>query len=434
MGDRSYGGRHYRVTDRQASADRTDPPVSECDVAIVGAGPYGLSAAAHLGGLDVRVFGRPMSFWREHMARGMLLRSPLVASNLSSPTRELGLVQYEREHGRALTEPLPLETFIDYGNWFQQMTVPSPDQRSVRMVQRAGDRFLISLEDGEQIRAGKVVVAAGIEPFAWRPSEFSALPARIVSHSVDHADLTAFAGARVCVVGAGQSAIESAALLSEAGAQVEVIARTGTVNWLLRSSWLHRLGPVRRLLYAPSDVGPAGVSWLIQLPGLFRRIPRRVQDPLAERSIRPAAAAWLVPRVNDVSILLGRSVVSTEERGGVARLRLSDGAVHTADHVLLATGYRVDIARYGFLADSLLDGIDRVNGYPRLGPAFESSAPGLHFLGAPAAWSYGPLFRFVAGAEYASRQLARKLCRGNESSSHSHRSAGELTGIEARGR
>jgi hypothetical protein len=384
-----------------------------CDVAIVGAGPYGLSAAAHLAGLDVRVFGRKMSFWRRHMPRGMFLRSPRAASSLSSPAPSLRLEDYERELGAAPPGPVPLETFVGYGDWFQGRSVPDIDTRKVQAVRRNGATFSLTLDDGEVLRASRVVVAAGIEPFAWRPPEFASLSPERASHSVDHADLGRFAGSEVCVVGAGQSAIESAALLHESGASVQVVARTASVNWLLRSGLLHQLGPLRALLYAPSDIGPAGVSWLIHLPSLFRRIPRRIQDPLAERSIRPAASAWLVPRVADVPIVLGRKVLSAAESNGRARLTLDDGTVLSPEHVLLATGYRVDIGRYGFLDPELLKDVDRVDGFPRLGRGFESSVPGLHFLGAPAAWSYGPLFRFVAGAEYASPDNARLMFAGN---------------------
>jgi hypothetical protein len=394
---------------RQVSAD----PAAACDVAIVGAGPYGLSAAAHLVGLDVRVFGRKMSFWREHMPRGMFLRSPRPASSLSSPAPSLKLEDYERENGAAVPGPVPLETFVAYGDWFQGRSVPRIDTREVRFIRRNGESFLLTLDDGEVLHARRVVVAAGIEPFAWRPPEFASLSPDRVSHSVDHADLSRFAGTEVCVVGAGQSAIESAALLHEAGANVKVVARASSVNWLLRSGLLHRLGPLRGLLYAPSDIGPAGVSWLVHLPGVFRRIPRRIQDPLAERSIRPAASAWLVPRVADVSLVLGRQVASAAESNGRVTLTLDDGTLLSPEHVLLATGYRVDIDRYAFLDPGLLSEVDRVAGFPKLGLGFESSVPGLHFLGAPAAWSYGPLFRFVAGAEYAAPELARSILARN---------------------
>lgn len=365
------------------------------------------------------------------MPRGMFLRSPHEASNLSSPALALRLDDYKLERGRVLPQPLPLETFIDYASWFQRRAVPETDPRTVRLVQRTDEGFLLTLDDDEALHARRVVVAAGIESFAWRPPEFAGLSQEKVSHSVDHADLGRFADARVCVVGAGQSAIESAALLHEAGANVEVIARAPRVNWLVRSGWLHRAGPLRRLFYAPSDIGPAGVSWLVQLPGILRRIPRRIQDPLAERSVRAAASAWLVPRVADVPIVLGQRIASADEVDGRVRLALDDGSVRIADHVLLATGYRVDIRRYRFLAPELLEAIDRVGGYPKLGACFESSVPGLYFVGAPAAWSFGPLFRFVAGAEYAACALARSLRAAGAPSSAPREFSEAAAGSEA---
>src|SRR5207249_8499111 len=80
----------------------------------------------------------------------------------------------------------------------------------------------------------------------------------------------------------------------------------------------------------------------------------------------------------------------------------------------LATGYRVDVALYDFLAPEVLKTVRRVDGYPLLGPGFESSLPGLHFLGAPAARSFGPVSRFVSGTPYAARALARRIAGKSE--------------------
>ena len=149
------------------------------DVAIVGAGPYGLSAAAHLAGLDVQVFGHPLSFWREHMPWGMFLRSPRVASSLSSPNPSLRLQDYERERRADSDGPLPLETFLAYGEWFQVRTAPPIDTREIRLVERDRAGFLLRLDDGEAVRSRRVVVALGIEPFAWRPPGPSTPPAAV---------------------------------------------------------------------------------------------------------------------------------------------------------------------------------------------------------------------------------------------------------------
>jgi hypothetical protein len=383
-----------------------------CDVAIVGAGPYGLSAAAHLraaDGLHVRVFGEPMSFWERHMPKGMLLRSPLAGTHLSDPHGALTLQAYQSASGNHILAPLPLNRFTDYGRWFQRHAVPDLDTRKVDCLERQGEDFRLTLEDGETWKARRVIVAAGIMPFAWHPPEFKALPTSLASHACTHRDLTNLARKRVIVVGGGQSALESAALLHEMGADVEVLARAAIVRWLWRRSWLHTFGPVGRLLYAPPDVGQAGISHLVARPNWFRRLPRRMQDRLGVRSIRPAGAAWLKPRCQQIAITTGRAIISAVPVSGGANLKLDDGSERRADHVLLATGYRVDISRYPFLPEELLTSIRRVNGYPQLNAGFESSVPGLHFLGAPAAWSFGPLMRFVAGTGFASRALTQNI-------------------------
>jgi hypothetical protein len=384
--------------------------MESCGIAIIGAGPYGLSLAAHLQGSDptqVRVFGEPMSFWQRNMPKGMFLRSPWSASNLSDPARALTLDAFECERGQRIPRPVPLADFVDYGLWFRARAVPDVDARVVENLERADGEFLLSLEGGETLRARAVVVAAGIAPFAAFPPQFSEISGSRVSHSSEHSDLTVFEDRRVVVIGAGQSAIESAALLKEARASVEVIARAPAVHWLGRSAWMHRVAG--RLLYAPSDIGPAGASWLVAAPWAFRRIPRRIQDPLAVRCIRPAASDWLAPRVSGVPVTFARTIAAVSERNGQLRIELDDGTERTADHALLATGYHVDIERYPFLDRQVVQDIDRVGGFPRLGRGFESSVRGLHFVGAPAAWSFGPLSRFVAGAGYAARAVSTRV-------------------------
>jgi FAD-dependent urate hydroxylase len=382
--------------------------MESCDIAIIGAGPYGLSVAAHLNGKSqVRVLGKPMSFWQHNMPKGMFLRSPWSACSLSDPGRALTLDAFERERNIRIARPVPLDVFVEYGLWFQEQAVPEVDPRAVELLEHCDGEFRISLDDGESLRARAVVLAAGIIPFAAFPSAYAGISSSRVSHSSEHSDLTAFEDQRVVVVGGGQSAIESAAILNEAGASVEVIIRAPEVNWLHRSARIHRAAG--RLLYAPSDIGPAGVSWLVAAPWAFRRIPRPMQDPLAARCIRPAASGWLAPRLDGIHVTMGCAVVAASEQNGEVRIELDDGTGRMVDHVLLATGYEVDIARYPFLDRRLLEGVDRVRGFPRLHRGYESSVRGLHFVGAPAAWSFGPLSRFVAGAGCAARAVTARV-------------------------
>ncbi len=389
----------------------------KCMVTIIGAGPYGLSAAGYLQAANVefRIFGEPMSFWQKQMPVGMCLRSNWGASHIADPRQELTLDAYCRERGNHISKPIPLDRFVDYGCWFQRQAVPNLERRNALSVDLVAGGFRVNLEDGEEFTSRRVVVAGGISPFAARPAEFASIPPALASHTSEHNDLRKFKGQRMVVIGAGQSALESAALLKEAGIQVEVIARTKTLNWVGLHAKLHHLGMISKMLYSTRDVGPAGISRLVAMPHLFRRFPRLFQDRTAYRAIRPAGAGWLQPRIAGVPITLGRKVVSAAVAGSQLRLRLDDGTERLVDHALLATGFRVDVARYPFLPPSLSKQLKTVNGFPVLKRGLESSIPGLHFLGKPAAWSFGPLLGFVSGAEFASNDLVRSITRSNGS-------------------
>jgi hypothetical protein len=385
--------------------------MTDTNVAIIGAGPYGLTAAAHLrrAGIDVQVFGQPMSFWSSNMPAGLLLRSNWTATCIAEYQGELSLDSFCAATGASFSTPVPLDRFIDYGLWVQHKVAPDVDCRTVDALVASPGGFRLKLADGTAISARRVLVAAGIELFANRPAIADGLPPELASHTGDHRDFRRFRGARVLVVGGGQSALECAALLHESGAQVEVAVRQDRIIWLHGGKYQRMLGRYSPLLYAPTDVGPMGLSRLVAVPDLFRRLPRRAQDPLAYRSIRPAGAAWLPPRLTEVPIRLGRTVASATERDGRVHVTFADGDNQTVDHVLFGTGYRVDITRYPFLTADLTARIRRAGGYPVLGAGMESSLPGLHFLGAPAAWSFGPIVRFVSGGWYTGRALVRTI-------------------------
>jgi hypothetical protein len=387
--------------------------MNKCDIAIIGAGPYGLSAAAHLRsipGLDVKVFGEPMSFWAEQMPQGMLLRSPYVASHLADPHEEFTLDSFQQASGVRISGSVPLDSFVEYGRWFQKQAAPDLERREVSCIGKKGDGFALITKDEMELKAQRIVVAGGIAPFPRYPHLFRGMPKPYIVHSSELRKPSEYAGRKVLVIGGGQSALESAALLHEAGAEAEVIVRAPVVHWLGQRPWL-RVGPLEKILYGKGDIGPAGVSQLVQRPNLFRLLPRKIQDKLGPRAIRAAGAKFLISRMKNVSISTNRFAKRAALRGDKLHISLNDGAERVVDHVLLGTGYKVDISLYPFLSRELLGAVDQFDGFPKLQHGLESSVPGLHFLGAPAAWSFGPLMRFVAGTEFASSHLAQSVRR-----------------------
>ena len=380
------------------------------DVIVIGAGPYGLAASAHLrgAGANVRVLGKPMSFWMRHMPKGMRLRSPWAASHIADPAAALTLDDFERGRGERIDRPVPLSDFVAYGHWFQKLAGPAIDERQAERVERADGRFRVLLDDGESIESERVVVAAGIAAFAWRPREFDHVPRKFASHSSEHDDLARFAGQRVAVVGGGQSAFESAVLLHEAGVDVELIMRAPRIRWVGRAT---RKGFLGRLLFDRTDVGPAGVSHIVARPMLLRHLPGSMRRAAMRRSLAPGASLWLRPRSEGMAISTGRHVTAATRVNGHLELALDDATTRRVDHLLLATGYRVDVRKYGFLSPSLLAALRIVEGHPVLDAGLESSVPGLHFLGAPAGFSFGPLVRFVAGTQFGARALTTWVAR-----------------------
>ncbi len=389
------------------------------DVTILGAGPYGLATAAHLqelAGLDARIFGDPMWFWKSQMPAGMLLRSDWGASQLWDPAHKYSLETYQSETGDRFSSPVPLQGFVNYGLWFQRKAVPHLDNRKISLIESDASSFRVSLADGEVLKTQRVIIAAGISPFARSPAEFAGLPAELVSHSSENVPFTRFRGKTVAVIGGGQSALESAVLLAENGAAVELLVRGAPPKYLGWRKKIKSLGPVSKLFYSWTDVGPAGISNIVSIPALLGAFPRDTQDYLRKRSIRPAGAGWLKPRLEQVKMTCRRFVTAAKPVGEKLRITLDDGSERSVDHVLLGTGYRIDISRYDFLSPAIVAKIKTADGFPQLTGAFESSVPGLHFLGAPAAWSYGPLMYFVSGTKFAARKLSRHLASNGRKS------------------
>ncbi|MFF1378399.1 NAD(P)-binding domain-containing protein [Streptomyces sp. NPDC058308] len=391
------------------------------DLLIVGAGPYGLSIAAHAAaaGLDVRIFGRTMASWRDHMPRGMFLKSEPWASDLSDPAGRYGLAAYctreglPAEHGR----PLPIEHFASYGLWFAERAAPPVDERLIASVRRGAAGFEVRTRDGEVCHARAVALAVGVLPFTEIPRAVRGLGDHHVSHSSHHADLRRFTGRDVTVVGAGQAALETAALLAEQGTRVRVLARSPRVSWnTLPQAWQR---PWWQSLRAPHT--GLGCGWrnkfYADTPGLFRLLPEQARARAAARALGPAGAWWVRDRVEaGVEVRAGHRIESAELADGRVRVRTAahtgEGLRFTTDHVIAATGFRATTARIGVLAPELRTGLRSLaDGTPYVGDRFETSCPGLFLAGLTTASSFGPAMRFVYGASFTAERLVRGVER-----------------------
>lgn len=385
-------------------------------VAIIGAGPYGVSVAAHLRahGANVRIFGRPMHRWRAQMPKGMFLKSEGCASSLAAPTGSYTLKEFCIEAGLAYGDygvPVPLETFTNYALSFQRRFVPNVDDVDVTALEQLRDGFKLWLSTREEVEANKVVIATGLYHAAHVPGELAHLPSALLSHSADHHDLASLKGRDITIVGAGQSALEIAALLHEQHDAVRLIVRRAALDWNPLPD-LGKRSPWQRLRYPMSKLGAGWQVWFYAgYPMLFYYLPELVRIDRVRRVLGPAGAWWLRGRVSGrVPVLLGHTVLGADARGdkAILHVRRPDGQVDkmTTDHVIAATGYRFSLRSLAFISPALLSSLRSVQGCPLLSPQFESSIPGLYFTGQAAAYQFGPAMRFVHGAGYAARRIA----------------------------
>ncbi|MEZ0112167.1 thioredoxin reductase [Catenulispora sp. EB89] len=392
------------------------------DTAVVGAGPYGLSVAAHAKarGTRTRVFGTPMRAWAEHMPLGMKLKSEPWASHLSDPRDQYTLKAYCELEGLPYAHgvPTPIETFVDYGRWFRQQTAPDLHETDVLRVDREGSVFALALADGSSVRARSVVLATGFLPFPRFPEALVGMQGPQVLHSSAVNDLSGFAGKRVTVVGAGQAAIEIAVLLDDAGADVTLVARTGALEWNSLPGDL----PVtlwERIRRPENGLGPGYYNKVLgSLPKLFRRMPGGYRMEVVRKTLGPEGSWWIRDRFEksfDVEhVRTGTRITAARPEAGGLVLELSDGRELGTDHVIAATGFDVDVRKLTMLGEELrgqVRGMRGSDGPPVLGAGFNSSVPGLFVVGLASAATFGPSMRFVFGSEFAARTVAPRLPR-----------------------
>jgi hypothetical protein len=410
---------------------------TSAQVAIVGAGPYGLSIAAHLRarGVAFRIFGLPMHSWRVRMPKGMWLKSEGFASNLYDPDSSFTLRHFCEQQGYAYSDlglPIRLDVLAAYGLSFQERFVPDLETKEVASLEQSSEGFLLRLADGEMVFARAVVLAVGISHFHYMPDNLAGLPAEFVSHSGDHHDLEQFKGRDVTVIGSGASAVDLAGLLHECGAVVRLVARRSSIKF-------HSRGADQRTFWervrAPmSKIGPGWRSVLYtDAPLLFHYMPQALRSRVVATH-PPAAPGWFMKdRVQGkIPLMLGCAPLRAKIQGERVQMDFVDrhGVEQslTTEHLIAATGYKVDLRRLTFLPEQLRLQLQSIDNAPILSPDFQSSVAGLYFVGPASANSFGPAMRFIFGAEFAARQIAarvgKNVSRGSASMRVPARAAG----------
>ena len=402
----------------------SDPPVRRPlqtkEVIVIGAGPYGLSAAAHLrhAGADPYVIGQPMAFWKRNMPGGMILRSKCEASNIDAPQSSLSVAAFQKTIKRRLDDPLHIEDFIAYGEWFQKQVAPNLDTRHVEKVSQTGDIFELTMDDGDKMQAKSVVLALGIGPFYYQPEQFANISRDLAPHSSDLTEFSRFRGKRVAVLGRGQSALESAALLHESRAEVQILTRDPALIYrpyawkkhIFRALTSGPLLPLSFRIIPPTDLGDVWTARKMANPDLFRRQTLEVQNQLLRACARPIGAFWLEPRLKNVRVRTSISVNHAALAGSGLKLELSDGTTDNVDFVVCATGYRIDISKYRILDSSLQQRVQRTpEGYPVLDMSLQTTVNGLYMAGVIAEKTLGPTLRFVTGTSNAGPRLAAAI-------------------------
>jgi len=393
------------------------------DTVIIGAGPYGLSVAAHLRhqGIPFRIFGRPMDSWLQHMPKGMMLKSDGFASDIYDPEQAFTLRQFCAERGIKYADtgvPVQLETFGAYGLAFRDRMVPELEDKLVANVDRSPGGFVVRLEDGETIQARRVVLAIGITHFEYIPESLAQLPPEFLSHSARHREVEPFRGRSVIVIGGGASALDLAGLLQEAGAQVQLVTRRKELKFHSqptgkpRSWW-------QQIRHPQSGLGPGMRSrFFADAPAAFYYLPESLRLEIVRKTLGPSGGWFIRDKViGKVPLHLSCTPQGAYVQNGKVRLSIqaADGGIHevVAEHIIAATGYRVDLERLKFVSPEIRSKIKTVGGAPVLSTGFESSVPGLYFAGVAAANSFGPVMRFAFGAGFAARTITRALAKSS---------------------
>jgi thioredoxin reductase len=352
------------------------------DVIIIGAGPYGISLASYAvrNGLSYKLLGYPMDFWKNQMPQNMFIRTPYELVRFPDPKNELSIHHFAKETGATPSDPLPRPVFVDYAFWYAQKTGVQFTPEWVNSVTKEHDYFVVKTEENNIYKTKNVIIATGIQEFKYVPEIFQNIALHLVSHTTGYTTFEQFKDKDVIVIGSGQSAWEASALLHEANSNVQLIYR--------------KEHPV----YGGSKSGEVILRFI---GNIFYKLPQMLKKKLwniasetvpIARFLRP----YVEGKVFEISGTKVESVIAHNEK---VHLKLSNGEEKIADHVIVASGFKINLDKVPFIYD-LKNQIIREEGqvqFPKLNQNFESSIKGLYFAGPLSSHSHGPTFRFILG-------------------------------------
>jgi lysine/ornithine N-monooxygenase len=347
------------------------------------------------------------------MPPDMRLRSDWDETNLSAPDDRGSIDAWALAVGEPREEPIPLEKFLRYSDWFRETLVPENDPSDVAALERGAGVYRVTTAAGAEADATDVVIAVGVTPFPHAPPPFDAWIGQGVSFAIDQQDYAAFAGRRVVVVGGGQGGLEAAALARRAGAEVEIVIRS-QLRWFTDREPYKPRGRLQQRLYRVAypvvGYGPPPLNRLALHPDAFAALPERARRAVARRILRAGGSPWVRGEIEGkVAVTEGTAVERLERAGDDLRLTLSDGTRRDAAAVVVSAGFRFGLDRLTFLSPALRGSIAVRDGWPVLDRYFRSSDPHLLFVGFAAERRFGPIARFVNGSRFTAYRVAEAL-------------------------
>jgi thioredoxin reductase len=365
------------------------------DIIIIGAGPYGISIAAHAAArhLSYKLLGYPMDFWKNQMPQNMFIRTPPDLVSFSDPKGEFTIQRYSLESNTKLESPMPRTVFVQYASWFAEKAGVEFTPEWVESLSYNGNCYSLTTESGQQLTAKNVVIATGIKDFQYIPKMFNELSSKWVSHTLGYTSFKQFREKNIIVVGSGQSAWEAAALLHEAKANVQLVFRN------------------KAPVYGGNRVEEVVLK---KIGNIFFKLPRLFKKKIWHiASVTVPIAHFLRSYVEGkVSQVSNVSVVQSFVDDDRIQLKLSNGSMMNADHVIVASGFKINLERLPFLEKDLKSKIIREEDYaefPKLNRYFESNCKGLYFAGPLSSHSHGPTFRFILGLEKTAKTIISSI-------------------------